>query len=72
MFGNYEGGEQRVYPLNDTLLQLKEFYTGAEILRFLRRSSEHTVRDSLQMLHFLGDTVLRRAPAAPAKNPRAA
>ena len=65
LFGNYEGGEQRVYPLNDTLLQLKEFYTGAEILRFLRRSSEHTVRDSLQMLHFLGDTSyaeLRRRP----------
>ena len=65
LFGNYEGGEQRVYPLNDTLLQLKEFYTGAEILRFLRRSSEHTVRDSLQMLHFLGNTSyaeLRRRP----------
>ena len=65
LFGNYEGGEQRVYPLNDTLLQLKEFYTGAEILRFLRRSSEHTVRDSLRMLRFLGNTSyaeLRRRP----------
>ena len=65
LFGNYEGGEQRVYPLNDTLLRLKEFYTGAEILRFLRRSSEHTVQDSLQMLHFLGNTSyaeLRRRP----------
>lgn len=54
LFGNYEGEAQAAYPLNDTLLRLKEFYTGAEILRFLRRSPDYVVRDTLRMLGLLG------------------
>lgn len=56
LFGDHDNGEQRGYPLDDTLMCLKEFYTDAEILRFLRRGSEYIVRDSLQMLDLLGET----------------
>ena len=65
LFGDHDNGEQRGYPLDDTLMRLKDFYTDAEILRFLRRSSEHSVRDSLQMLDLLGEasyTELRQHP----------
>ena len=55
LFGNYEGGEQRVYPLNDTLLQLKEFYTGAEILRFLRRRRRRLAMQQDRIQFFLPD-----------------
>lgn len=65
LFGDHDNSVQRGYPLDDTLMRLKDFYTDAEILRFLRRSSEYGVRDSLQMLDLLGEasyTELRQHP----------
>ena len=56
LFGDHDGGGQRRYPLDDTLTWLKEFYTDTEILRFLRRSSDYVVRDTLRMLDLLGET----------------
>ena len=55
LFGDHAGGPARAYPLDNDLMRLKEFYTGTEILRFLRRDSEYIVRDSLRMLDLLGD-----------------
>ena len=56
LFGDHDCGGQRRYPLDDTLTWLKEFYTDTEILRFLRRSSDYVVRDTLRMLDLLGET----------------
>nr|DAU16190.1 MAG TPA: PcfJ like protein [Caudoviricetes sp.] len=45
----------RGLPVDDTLMRLKEIYTGAEILRFIRHEPEYIIRDSLQMLDLLGE-----------------
>nr|DAJ71736.1 MAG TPA: PcfJ like protein [Caudoviricetes sp.] len=55
LFGDHAGEGQRRYPIDDTLMRLKEFYTDAEILRFLRRAPDYAVRDTLHMLNLLGE-----------------